>query len=262
MPRKPTLSPTRISTYLACPTKFYWTYESEQGRWYLRSKNYYSFGTTLHKVLERFHDSGDVGVTSASQVMDAYSDSWIDAGFSSADEMQEAFGEGKRILERYVEEERSRPTITKVIGVEQKLKLQFGEDFDLVGRIDRIDEHPDGTLEIIDYKTGRVEVSEEEVETDLAMSIYQLLVREKYPGRPVCATIVAVRSGSRATYSLDDQALEVLKQDIEVVGKEILGANWEERRAVVKPLCVSCDFRALCTRDAEFKESLLAFQDS
>ncbi|HCE00424.1 MAG TPA: hypothetical protein DER07_05235, partial [Armatimonadetes bacterium] len=83
MARKPTLSPTKISTYLACPSKYRWTYVDERGRWYIRSKSYFSFGTTLHKVLQRFHDSRDAGVQTVGQALAAYEESWIEAGFES-----------------------------------------------------------------------------------------------------------------------------------------------------------------------------------
>jgi len=43
--------------------------------------------------------------------------------------------------------------------------------FKLSGRVDRIDRHADGALEIIDYKSGRHEVTAEDVRDSLAMTI-------------------------------------------------------------------------------------------
>src|SRR5579862_10058155 len=172
--RKPSLSPTKLSIYLACPVKYRWTFIDDRGKLYLRAKSYYSFGTTLHRVLERFHSSDDAGVETTDQVMATYEENWIDAGFSSVEEMAEAFHEGKEMLERHVDEIRKRETTAKILFVEKQLKLDMGS-FDLTGRIDRIDEHDDGTLEIVDYKTGRDEVTVEDVANDIAMNCYQLL---------------------------------------------------------------------------------------
>lgn len=227
---------------------------SDRGRWYLRSKSYYSFGSTLHKVLQRFHDSGDSGVSTTDQALAAYEESWIDAGFTSLEEMQDAFGEGKVILERHIEEHRLKPRDAKVLLVEKQLRMPFGDDFDLIGRIDRIDEHPDGTLEIIDYKSGRQDVSDADVESDLAMNIYQLLVRHRYPDRKVKATIVALRTGRFASHSLSEEESEVLIQDLRELGREILGKAWEEISPSHKALCPGCDFLPLCRQHPEFAE--------
>ena len=70
----------------------------------------------------------------------------------------------------------------KTIAVERTLKLEMS-DFVLVGRVDRLVELGDGTLEIVDYKSRRKRVTAEDVANDLAMSCYQMLVRHAYPGR-------------------------------------------------------------------------------
>ncbi|HZH98869.1 MAG TPA: PD-(D/E)XK nuclease family protein, partial [Fimbriimonadaceae bacterium] len=122
MPRKPTLSPSRITTYLACPAKYRWTFQDPRGKWYLRSKSCYSFGSTLHKVLERFHDAGDCGVTTTYEALAALEESWLDAGFSSAEEMAEAYGEGKAIIEQHVEHHTALPVSSKTLCVERLFK--------------------------------------------------------------------------------------------------------------------------------------------
>jgi len=251
--RKPTLSPTKISTYLACPAKYYWTYIDLRGKWYIRAKSHYSFGTTLHQVLQRFHDEGDQGVTTINEALQVYEENWIDAGFTSAEEMAEAFGDGKEILERHVERAQAEPRGTRTVFVERQLRVDFGE-FALIGRIDRLDEHPDGTLEVVDYKSGRQTVDLAEVETDIAMGIYQLLVRRAYPGRMVKATIIALRSGDEASASLSDEAIADLEFDIRELGREIQNRNYEELVPVRKALCERCDFLPLCRKQAEFGE--------
>ena len=251
MARTPTLSPTKLSTYLACPLKYRWTYLDTRGRWYLKSKSYYSFGSTLHKVLQRFHDSGDSGVEGIDHVLPALEESWLDEGYSSSEEMQQAFGEGKEILTRYVAEELNRDRRAKTIFVEKSLRTRF-EGFDLIGRIDRLDEHEDGTLEIIDYKTGRESVSTEDVQSDLAMACYALMVRSAYPSYRVLATIVAVRSGDSATHEFSELEASEFETDLQLLGNEIFAKNWDEVRATGKRICSQCDFLKLCVQDPDF----------
>ena len=256
MARKPTLSPTKISTFLACPMKYHWTYLDPQGRFYLRAKSYYSFGTSLHRVLERFHDSNDAGVETVQQALAAFDESWIDAGFSSADEMAEAYSEGVTILEAHVEASLSRPSDARTVAIERQLSHDMG-DFKLVGRIDRIDEHPDGSIEVIDYKSGRQSVTAEDVRNDLAMAIYQLLVSKLYPGRSVRTTILALRTNIAASSSLTVDELAILEDDLRQLAARIFDPDVESK-PVAKTLCASCDFLPLCSRDANFKADLAA----
>ena len=253
MARKPTLSPTKITTYLACPVKFKWTYIDARGRWYLRSKSYYSFGTSLHRALERFHDSGDVGVGTTEEAVAALEESWIDAGYRSADEAAEALGEGREIVARYVEEQLRSERKAKTLFTERQMRHDLG-DFALIGRLDRLDEREDGALVVVDYKSGRSDVDPEEVRMDIAMNCYALLVKRKYPDRPVHGTIVAIRTGRSGTASWTDGELDLFESDLRRLGAEILAEDYPELHPTFKALCPHCDFLPLCRHDPDFEE--------
>ncbi len=251
VPRKPTLSPSKISTYLACPDKYKWTYVDDRGKWYLRSKSYYSFGTTLHAVLQRFHDSGDQGVTTAHQAVAALEESWIDAGYSSQEEMMQAMAEGKEMISTYVDNFKAQPVTAETLYIEKQVRRDLGP-FVLIGRIDRVDQHKDGTLEIVDYKSGRQTVTEEDVSTDLAMNCYALLLQEKHPDSAITASIVALRTGAKATATFPDKDLKVFESDLVALGKEILERDFESLVPVAKRLCPECDFLPLCRKHQDF----------
>ena len=253
MDRKPSLSPSKITTYLACAAKYKWTYADLRGRWYMRSKSYYSFGSSLHRVLERFHDSGDMGVQTVDQAAAALDESWIEAGYSSAQEMQEALGEGKRIVATYIQHEFIRNKEAKTLLVEKLFRLDMGE-FDLIGRIDRVDEYPDGTLEIVDYKTRRTGITDEEVHNDLAMSCYQVLLRNAYPGRKIRACIHAVQTNERGVASLSDEEAADFHSAIQSLGLEILHRDYESMAPIYRDLCPSCDFLRLCRTHEDWEE--------
>lgn len=248
---KPTLSPSKITTYLACPVKYNLTYKDPRGRWFLRSKSYYSFGTTLHGVLQRFHDSGDMGVTTTHEAVAALEESWIEAGYTSQEEMMQAMDEGKAIVTEYLEALAREPVTARTLFVEKSMRLDLG-DFVLIGRLDRVDEHEDGTLEIIDYKSGRQTVQAEEVKNDLAMACYQLMLREAYPGRPVCASILALRTNTRATAALSDAEAAEFRSDLVALGSEILNRDFVSLVPRVKTVCEGCDFVELCRKHPEY----------
>lgn len=253
MSRKPLFSPSKFTNYLACPTKYYWTYLNGRGRYFMRARSYFSFGTSLHRVLQRFHDAGDTGVETVQQAVAALEESWIDAGFDTPQEAQDAMGEGKVILEAYIQRyEESTERATPIL-IERELRMDMG-DFILRGRLDRVDETEDGRLNVLDYKSGRADVTSEEVKNDLAMAAYQVLVAHHYPDRPVSATIVALRTGNFATCSLTPEEREEVVADLTQLGRMIL--EFEERTRGQDPstaatgrksLCERCDFLPLCT---------------
>lgn len=251
MPRKRTLSPSKITTYLACPDKYKWTYIDDRGKWYLRSKSYFSFGTSLHNILLRFHDQGDTGVTTTHEAVAALEESWIDAGYASHDEMMQALSEGKAIIETYVENFRAQPVTSQTVYIEKRLRLDCGE-FDLIGQVDKVDEHEGGAMEIIDYKSGRATVTPQDIELDLAMNCYALLVQERHPNDSIMGTIIALKSGDRATYEFDKEALSQFRVDLLALGSEILHRDFESIVPVKKELCEACDFLQLCVKHPEY----------
>lgn len=256
MARKPTLSPSKITTYLACPVKYKWTYVDEKGKWYVRSRSYFSFGTSLHRVLQRFHDSGDRGVETVDQAVAALEESWLDAGYHSSQEMNEAISEGKTIIKDYVQEYLAASPTAKTLFLEKQFRADMGL-FDLIGRVDRVVEHEDGSLEVIDYKSGRMGVSPEEVAGDLAMGCYQLLLKLKYPDRETSASIIALRSGESASASMSEAELEQFRTDLVSLGEEILNRDYEGMEPIGKSLCTSCDFLPLCRKHPEFELPVL-----
>lgn len=232
--------------------KYLWTYVDSRGKWYLKAKSYYSFGTTLHKVLEKFHDSGETGVTTVGDALKVYEESWIDAGYASSEEMQEAYGEGREIVIAAIENELGRDPGVKTVAVEKFLKFDLGP-FVLIGRVDRIDQHPDGTLEIVDYKSGRMSVSDEDVASDFAMACYQLLITKNFPGVPVKATIHALKTRKTGTASMTKEDLETFELDIRLLGQEILATSIEDHSPRIKELCNYCDFIQLCSKDPRYE---------
>lgn len=236
---------------MACPVKYYWTYVDPKGRWYLQSKSYYSFGASLHRVLQRFHDEGDRGVDTAHQALATLEESWIEAGYDCQEEMQQALGDGKALLAGYIERYQATKTSARVLYVEKRLRLEF-PDWILVGQVDRVDEHEDGSLEIVDYKSGRDHVSNDDVAHDLAMCCYQLLVKAQHPDRAVRSTIVALRSGEEASASLSTDAAEEFKVDLDIIAQEIMCKEFSEMSPCRKLLCTGCDFVSLCRDHPDF----------
>lgn len=244
--RKPTLSPTRINTYLECAVKYRYIYQDKLGRFYSRARAGYSFGTTLHHVLQDFHTQG--ATQTPEELVSGLEQSWVATGYKTPEQEKEHQEAGKEIVQAYhAAHQARREAKVETIATEKTISCDMGR-FKLSGRVDRIDRHADGLLEVIDYKSGRWDTSVEEVANSLAMCCYQLILKRNHPESRVCGTLYCLRSGIQATYALEGDALEAFARDILEIGAEILDTDYTQLVPVPNKSCPDCDFLPLCKR--------------
>ncbi len=248
-PRKPEFSPTRLKTFLSCPMMYRLDYVEKVGRFYHRARAGFTFGSTLHQALQTFHQDGGSAAVSAPELIAKMETVWQSQGYENAAHEEAHKVEAVKILETYHAASEARAEATRPFLIEKMLKWDMGP-FVLTGRIDRIDEHlDDGALEIVDYKSGRLFVSEEDVKGALAMSVYQLLAKRNNPERRVYATIHALRGGVTASASFTEEEMVALEDDLRGIGLLILETDFEAVYPVPLPhVCPDCDFLPLCTR--------------
>ncbi len=159
-----------------------------------------SFGKTIHRTLQ-LYTTHYAGIKNSPQhdlfgekvlaplpdfqkVITWYEESWIDEWYENAKQKEEYKKLGLEMIGLvYNETDKTNPYIKYI---EQEFKLKFG-DYDLVGRIDRADVLEDGSLNIIDYKTGSTPKTKNKRDVD-QLRLYQLAA-EKYLGQTVsCLT--------------------------------------------------------------------------
>ena len=248
-PRKPEFSPTRLKTFLSCPMMYRLEYVEKLGKFYHKARAGYTFGSTLHQTLQNFHEAGGSAEVTAEQLVERLETDWQSQGYRDAAHEQAHKEAAVQILETYHAAATERADVTRTFLTEKMLKWDLGP-FVLTGRVDRIDEHPlDGALEIVDYKSGRLDVTEEDVKGALAMSIYQLLAKRNWPERRVFATIHALRGGVTASASYTEEEMAALEEDVRGLGLLILETDFEAARPLPLPhVCPTCDFLPLCSR--------------
>ena len=245
-PRKPTLSPTKINTFLTCAVKYRYVYSDKIGKFYSRARSYYSFGATLHNVLQEFHEQGATHSPEALQV--ELEQKWISAGYDTPAQAQEHREAGGKIVQAYHEAHQERIVAqVETLFTEKTITCDLGP-FKLTGRTDRIDRHPDGRLEIVDYKSGRMETTPEQVANDLAMNCYQLILSKLYPDAGIFATIYCLRSGVSASAEQSPEFRAEFEREVIALGREIIETDYAALRPVPIEPCPSCDFLTVCER--------------
>lgn len=210
-----------------------------------------SFGNTMHLTLQRFFeevarrraDAPDVkGLpVSKDELLALYADAWIDDWYPDKPTKEEWRDIGRVALDRIWEESLAQDP--KVLFIEKEFVLKVGER-SLRGKIDRLDELPDGTIEIVDYKSGEPK-DEEKLKADgkKQLFIYQLAVEQCFGRKAGRLTFRYLQDGSQLSFLGEPKELAKLEEKI---GEQI--ADIESGDFTAKPgqHCRFCDFRSIC----------------
>ncbi|MDX1931051.1 MAG: PD-(D/E)XK nuclease family protein [Capsulimonadales bacterium] len=254
MARKFVLSPTRLRMYFRCPAEYRLEYIDKLGRLYHRARAGHAFGHSLHRALEAFHAAGGSETVSEQALTDSLETLWVAKGYQGEEQEAQFREEGARILREYhAAQVAARDALQTapppvLLYAEKTLRIDLTPEIALSGRIDRVDEHPDGSLEIVDYKSGRETVSVEDVSSSLALNIYQVLLKARHPDRRVFSTLVALRTGAKASYELPETDRLSLTAECAETGEEIRSKDWESVKPVPNDHCPHCDFLPHCSR--------------
>jgi putative RecB family exonuclease len=134
------------------------------------------FGRVIHAVLEQLYqnvmDQETMAPLSEKRALDLYSEVCIAEGLVGIS----PFEEGADILKEFV---RSRGVVDhrNILAVEKEFEIKAGP-FPVCGFIDRVDSVDDETINVINYKTNRVLFTREEVDTNLQLSLYQIVAHK------------------------------------------------------------------------------------
>jgi DNA helicase II / ATP-dependent DNA helicase PcrA len=228
------LSASDIDTYRICPLKYKF---ARVFRIPQEPTIYQRFGIVLHQVLERFHGQGG---GSLHQLMDLFEASWRRSGFGDSDDEQQFRERAVAALESYWQ--RDRDSDSEAVWFERSFAFRIGPHL-LRGRVDRVDRHPDGTYELIDYKTGRAK-TEEELREDVQLSVYQMGAREAWGLETSAQSYFYVLTGEKVPVEHSDEELERVRATVSEIAGGILKQRFEPTPS--PEICRFCDYRIIC----------------
>src|SRR5215217_239391 len=228
------LSASDIDTYRICPLKYKF---ARVFRIPQEPTIHQRFGIVLHQVLERFHSQGG-GPLSA--LMELFEASWRRSGFGDSDDERQFRGRALEALERYWREDRE--SDAEAVWFERSFAFRIGPHL-LRGRVDRVDRHPDGSYELIDYKTGRAK-TEEELREDVQLSVYQMGARESWGLDTSAQSYFYVLNGEKVPVEHSEQELARVRSTISEIAASILKQRFEPTPS--PDVCRFCDYRIIC----------------
>jgi DNA helicase-2/ATP-dependent DNA helicase PcrA len=228
------LSASDLDTYRICPLKYKF---ARVFRIPQEPTIHQRFGIAVHQVLERFHTSGGGPL---SRLKELFEISWRRSGFGGSDDEQQFRERAIEALERYWRLDRE--SDAEPVWFERSFAFKLGPHL-LRGRVDRVDRHPDGSYELIDYKTGKAKTAEE-LREDVQLSLYQMGARESWRLETSAQSYFYVLTGEKVPVEHSEEELERVKDTVAEIAGGILKQRFEPTPS--PDICRFCDYRIIC----------------
>jgi DNA helicase II / ATP-dependent DNA helicase PcrA len=228
------LSASDLDTYRICPLKYKF---ARVFRIPQEPTIHQRFGIVLHQVLERFHASEGGPL---SRLRELFEISWRRSGFGGSDDEQQFRERALEALERYWRLDRE--SDAEPVWFERSFAFKLGPHL-LRGRVDRVDRHPDGTYELIDYKTGKAK-SADELSEDVQLSLYQMGARESWRLETSAQSYFYVLTGEKVPVEHSEEELERVRETVAEIAGGILKQRFEPTPSA--DICRFCDYRIIC----------------
>ena len=230
------LSYTQVDTYLRCPQMFQYRFVF---RLPTRPKPQMQFGRILHEALKDALGSIEREKPLTWAMVDsAYVAAWARERFCAPEQAPSLQDLGRTYLRRAFDA----GDLSKPLLLEQPFSLRV-DGLRLTGRIDRVDRRPDGSYELIDYKTGSAKKASD-LQRDLQLGVYALAAREVFRFDPLSLSYYYLETSERVTVDKPQERLEEDRQTIVKVAEGIRAELFPARPDRMK--CSGCDFRLLC----------------
>jgi DNA helicase-2/ATP-dependent DNA helicase PcrA len=228
------LSASDIETYRLCPLKYKF---ARVFRIPQEPTINQRFGIVLHQVLERFHASQG---GSFEHLMYLFESSWRRNGFGDSNDDLQFREKALAALRSYWEADRAGEAHPE--WVERSFSFRLGPHL-LRGRVDRVDRLPDGSYELIDYKTGKPKTAEQ-LREDVQLSLYQMGAREAWGVQTSAQSYYYVLAGEKVPVKHSEEELDRVRGTVSEIAEGISSHRFEPTPS--PDICPFCDYRIVC----------------
>ncbi len=254
-----TFSHSQLHTYSECPLQY--AFQRVYRIPVAETPGYFEFGHVIHRAFEVFtrqrRDAAAAGQAPPGyeELKRAFDEAWQPRNFADAQAAQHYASRAEPALRRFYDREVSR--LAEAVDFEAGFTLELdgspGEQpVRLYGVIDRIDRHPDGTIEITDYKTGRPR-RQADVDVDEQLSAYALAMAMGAVPDPVTHEPLPAAGRLTLYFTETDQALSTTRspEQLDAFRDTVLEKARRIRSGDFtatpdKWRCGRCDYRLIC----------------
>ena len=243
------ISPLKVRVFRSCRLRYRYQYVDKQaGRVKPRLRPADTAGSLVHRVLCDFFGKVPEWQRSREKLFEMFEDGWraLSPGYFRVPGVEEHHANSIRQLENFAEKFGidARP-----LAVEPYFQAEVAPGVLLFGRVDRLDEEPDGSLHIIDYKGG---VDSQEVDAS-QLILYALLVQAKLERTVSKASFWYLDDGSDWTTEFSDDDKSRARQDLLATAEEMDGVS--DFPPTIGPHCAYCPYLKVCEFRTEIADA-------
>jgi DNA helicase-2/ATP-dependent DNA helicase PcrA len=232
------LSASAVDTYERCGLRF-----KLDRDWRLAEKPAAAmqFGAAMHRVLRTYFDSVQLGRPKTNdELIEIFRRDLSDSKIQEAYQHELYENQGIAQLRDFLAAVRSQPDL-KVLHTEQAFEIRVGETT-VVGRIDRIDARADGSVAIVDYKTGKAR-DQENADESLQLSLYAIAAEEKWKYRVAALIFHNLEENIPVTTVRSEAQLLAARQRVAEAAEGIAKGIFDAQPGMH---CDFCAYRSLC----------------
>jgi RecB family exonuclease len=231
------LTPSAIELYRGCPLRYRFAMVDRVPSPPSVAR---AIGVAAHSALEAHYRPGGSGGDGDALVR-RFAVALRREGVEGTAEGRQALARGREALPAY--HDRLTRSRTRPVAVERDFTLTVGPHR-VHGRIDRIDAHPAGGHQLVDYKTGKPPAPGARGDSDdLVLRLYLLGAREAWRIEPRGATLVHILDGDTRGVHPDAQDDAGVVEAVREAAEGIAERRFEPRTSWA---CRTCDFALIC----------------
>ena len=142
-----------------------------------------------------------------------------------------------------------------IISLEKWFNIKV-DDVPVVGAMDRVVTITPKHLCVIDYKTSRSALTDEEMANDIQVGLYDIVARLQYPKYHRYTVCLDYLRLFPKQINISAKRRKALKIQLGVVYEEILKAKKEDLKPQLHQFCPWCDYVSVCPKIKEVEEEL------
>ncbi|MDD3146613.1 MAG: PD-(D/E)XK nuclease family protein, partial [Candidatus Riflebacteria bacterium] len=235
---KASLSGSKLELYQTCPKKFYFTHVKRVPR-PAGASPHLSFDQALHKSMAAYYRGKRADEPfKLDRLLNLLNENWDSRGFESQNQENEFRSQAENGLRAYFDRFCQGPSRHIEVDYFFKVDIAGGE---YTGKIDRVDRNPDGTIELIDYKSGKPPLGGlQELEQSLAAQMLFLATDIIWPGKVKKLTFIYLKDASVLSLVRNNNEILLARKRYLDIGEAIYQGRFEPIRSSA---CAYCEFQ-------------------